>query len=55
VTISGVVWGIIIFSEQHSLWVWASIVVMMIGLVLVTPERRTETMVATSSTQPDSS
>ena len=55
VTISGVVWGIIIFSEQHSLWVWASIVVMMIGLVLVTPESRTETMVATSSTQPDSS
>jgi len=39
VTISGVVWGIIIFSEQHSLWVWASIVVMMIGLVLVTPDK----------------
>jgi len=39
VTIAGVIWGIIIFSEQHTLWVWASVVVMLIGLVLVTPDR----------------
>jgi len=41
VTISGVFWGILIFSEQHSLWVWSSIVVMMFGLILVTPIRQT--------------
>lgn len=39
VTIAGVVWGIIIFAEQHTLWVWASVMVMLIGLVLVTPDK----------------
>ena len=38
VTVSGVIWGIIIFSEQHTLWVWASVVVMVLGLILVTPD-----------------
>ena len=38
VTISGVIWGIIVFSEQHTVWVWASVIVMLLGLVLVTPD-----------------
>jgi len=38
VTISGVIWGIIIFSEQHSLWVWISVIVMLLGLLLVNPD-----------------
>ena len=38
VTISGVIWGIMIFSEQHSTWVWASVIVMLLGLLLVTPD-----------------
>ncbi|MEM7206467.1 MAG: DMT family transporter [Pseudomonadota bacterium] len=37
VTISGVVWGIIIFAEEHTVWVWSSVIVMMAGLALVTP------------------
>jgi len=37
VTISGILWGIVIFSEVHTIWVWLSVVVMMVGLVLVTP------------------
>lgn len=40
VTISGVVWGIILFSEQHSAWVWISVAVMMFGLLMVTPQNR---------------
>ncbi|MGD8348614.1 MAG: DMT family transporter [Gammaproteobacteria bacterium] len=39
VTISGVIWGIIVFSEQHTVWVWASVIVMLLGLVLVTPDQ----------------
>ena len=39
VTISGVIWGIIVFSEQHSIWIWISMMVMMIGLVLVSPDK----------------
>ncbi len=39
VTMSGVFWGIIIFSEQHSMWVWSSLLILMIGLVLVTPNK----------------
>jgi drug/metabolite transporter (DMT)-like permease len=38
VTISGVIWGIIIFSELHSIWVWISVIVMLLGLVLVLPD-----------------
>jgi drug/metabolite transporter (DMT)-like permease len=42
VTISGVIWGIIIFSEQHSIWVWLSVVVMLLGLMLVNPDDEAE-------------
>ncbi|MFT5259864.1 MAG: drug/metabolite transporter (DMT)-like permease [Gammaproteobacteria bacterium] len=43
VTLSGVLWGIAIFAEEHSIWVWISIAVMMAGIALVTPsERMTE-------------
>ena len=38
VTISGVIWGMIVFSEQHSIWIWISVIVMLLGLVLVTPD-----------------
>jgi drug/metabolite transporter (DMT)-like permease len=40
VTISGVLWGILIFSEVHTIWLWLSVVVMMAGLALVTPGER---------------
>ncbi len=40
VTISGVLWGILIFSEVHTVWVWLSVVVMIAGLALVTPTRK---------------
>lgn len=39
VTFSGVFWGIVIFDEQHSAWIWASLVVMLGALALVTPRR----------------
>lgn len=38
-TISGVLWAMAIFGEQHSLWVWLSLALMMTGLALVTPIR----------------
>lgn len=49
VTISGVVWGIILFGEQHSIWVWSSVLVMMIGLVLVTPNKKLESLLLQES------
>lgn len=42
VTISGVIWGIIVFSEQHALWVWISVIVMLLGLLLVNPDDEDE-------------
>lgn len=39
ITLSGVFWGILIFKEQHSLLVWVSLVLMLIGLGLVTPRK----------------
>jgi drug/metabolite transporter (DMT)-like permease len=41
VTISGVIWGIIAFSEQHSIWIWISVMVMLLGLALVSPDQAT--------------
>ena len=40
VSISGVAWGIIIFDEQHSLWVWLSLACILTGLTLIRPRRR---------------
>ena len=40
VTLSGVLWGIALFGETHSYWVWISVAVMMAGLFLVTPKDR---------------
>lgn len=39
VTIAGVFWGIAIFGERHSPWIWASLLIMIAGLALVTPRR----------------
>ena len=40
VTISGVIWGIVLFQETHSYWVWLSLITMIIGLSLVSPRRK---------------
>jgi len=37
VTLSGVGWGILIFSEVHSAWIWAALAIMITGLSLVQP------------------
>ena len=40
VTLAGVFWGIAIFGETHSIWVWASLVTMLLGLMLVSPRKQ---------------
>lgn len=37
VTLSGVAWGIVIFGEVHSVWVWLSLGLILVGLTLVSP------------------
>ena len=37
VTLAGVFWGMLIFDETHSIWIWLSLASMIIGLALVTP------------------
>ena len=39
VTLSGIFWGIVIFSEQHSWWIWGALLVMLAGLTLVKPKK----------------
>ncbi len=39
VTLFGVLWGIVIFGEQNSAWVWLSLATMMLALALVSPRR----------------
>jgi drug/metabolite transporter (DMT)-like permease len=40
VTISGVIWGIAIFNEQHSNWIWVSLAIMIMALALVSPRKK---------------
>lgn len=40
VTLFGVIWGMILFAEQHSVWVWLSLTTMMVALTLVAPRRQ---------------
>lgn len=37
VTLAGMLWGIVIFHDSHSLWIWAAVGTLMIGLALVRP------------------
>jgi drug/metabolite transporter (DMT)-like permease len=39
VTLFGVLWGILIFGEQNSAWVWLSLATMMLAIALVSPRR----------------
>ena len=41
VTIFGVLWGMLLFGEAHSAWVWAALVIMLAGFALV-QERKAE-------------
>ena len=43
VTLAGVLWGMLIYGEAHSTWVWASLVVMIIALSLVKPRETPQT------------
>ena len=43
ITISGVAWGIVIFDEQHSVWVWLSLACILMGLTIIRPRRRKHT------------
>ena len=42
VTLSGVAWGMLIFDEQHSIWVWLSLVCILTGLTLIRPRSRSQ-------------
>ena len=55
VTISGVIWGIIVFSEQHSIWIWISVMVMLLGLALVSPDQEVEVEDGNNTVAADSS
>ena len=39
VTLAGVFWGLVIFDESHSIWVWLSLLLMLMGLMLVSPNK----------------
>ena len=41
VSLFGVFWGIVFFSEQNSIWVWLSFATIMIALAMVAPRGRT--------------
>jgi drug/metabolite transporter (DMT)-like permease len=40
ITIAGVVWGMVLLHEHHSLWIWAAMLAMCAGVALVTRRPR---------------
>ncbi len=39
VTLTGIAWGVVLFGESHSPWVWAAAALIFTGLALVNPRR----------------
>ena len=39
VTVSGIIWGAVIFDERHSAWIWIAFVLMMLGLLCISPRK----------------
>ncbi len=37
VTVAGIGWGVLIFQDRHSIWIWLAIFILLIGLTLVQP------------------
>jgi drug/metabolite transporter (DMT)-like permease len=50
VTLFGVLWGIVIFGEQNSAWVWLSLTTMMAAVALVTPRKNASVASSTATT-----
>jgi drug/metabolite transporter (DMT)-like permease len=50
VTLFGVLWGIVIFDEQNSAWVWLSLTTMMAAVALVTPRKNASVAPSTATT-----
>ena len=40
ITIAGVLWGMLLLHEHHSLWIWAAMLAMCAGVALVTRRHR---------------
>ncbi|WP_424948246.1 DMT family transporter [Candidatus Spongiihabitans sp.] len=40
ITTAGVFWGIVIFDETHSIWVWSAFALLLVGMALVTPREK---------------
>lgn len=40
VTLAGVIWGIVIFEDSHSLWIWGAICMLITGLSFVRPQNK---------------
>ena len=40
ITLAGVLWGILLFDERHSGYIWAALVLMLAGMALVQPRQR---------------
>ncbi|MCY4179482.1 MAG: DMT family transporter [Litoreibacter sp.] len=38
VTLAGVGWGMLLFGESHSIWIWTALVVALLGVTLVQPK-----------------
>ncbi|HXV22706.1 MAG TPA: DMT family transporter [Alphaproteobacteria bacterium] len=40
IIVSGLLWGLLLFAERHSNWIWGAFALMLVGLALVAPRKR---------------
>ena len=43
VTIGGMLWGMLLFNEEYSIWVWTALLAIIIGVILVSPRKQPST------------
>lgn len=39
ITLAGVAWGIVLFSESHSIYIWSALILTLVGIGLVRPQQ----------------
>lgn len=52
ITLAGVAWGMVLFGETHSIYIWSALVLTLIGIALVRPQRPTNRIVSATVTDP---
>ena len=52
ITLAGVAWGMVLFDERHSVYIWSALALTLTGIALVKPQRP-RTLLQTARAAPE--